>query len=251
MTRIPIALQLYSVRQDCEKDLPGTLEAVAKMGYEGVEFAGYYGYEAAQLKTMLDDLGLKCAGTHTMLDTLTGDNLQRTAEFNATLGNAFLVVPWIGPETYATKEAWLATAQRFAEVSEQAKKFGAFVGYHNHDFEFRTQYDGQNLMEIFARNTPDEVIVQLDTGNAIHGGGDAAGVLKNHPKRARTIHLKEYSHSDPNALIGEGEVPWQSIFEVCESNGATDWYIVEQESFADTPLQGVEQCLKNLKAMGK
>jgi sugar phosphate isomerase/epimerase len=251
MTRIPIALQLYSVRQDCEADFAGTLQKVAKMGYEGVEFAGYYGHEAAQLKTMLDDLGLKCAGTHTGLDSLQGDNLKRTAEFNLALGNKFLIVPWIAPETYATKEAWIETAQKFAGISSQAKELGALVGYHNHDFEFSTSYDGQNLMEIFARNTPEDVVVQLDTGNAIHGGGDATQVLRYHPTRARTIHLKEYSHANPNALIGEGEVPWQSVFEVCESNGATDWYIVEQESFAGTPLEGVETCLKNLKAMGK
>jgi len=78
MARIPIALQLYSVRQDCAKDLPGTLAAVAKMGYDGVEFAGYHGRSAAELRKMCDDLGLKVAGTHIGLDTLLGDQINAT-----------------------------------------------------------------------------------------------------------------------------------------------------------------------------
>ena len=76
MSRIPIALQLYSVREDCERDLSGTLAAVAKMGYEGVEFAGYYGRSARELRAMVDDLGLAVVGTHIGLDTLLGDQLQ-------------------------------------------------------------------------------------------------------------------------------------------------------------------------------
>ena len=93
MTRIPIALQLYSVRKDCEEDLPGTLASVADMGYEGVDFAGYYGYDSKELRTMLDDLGLRAAGCHTGLPTLMGDELARTVAFNQILGNRYLIVP--------------------------------------------------------------------------------------------------------------------------------------------------------------
>ena len=83
--RIPIALQLYSIRHDCERDLPGTLKAVAEMGYEGVEFAGYYGRSAAELRAMLDDLGLAVAGTHIRIETLMGDQLADTVAFNRAL----------------------------------------------------------------------------------------------------------------------------------------------------------------------
>ena len=93
--KIPIALQLYSLRDDCGKDLPGTLVAVGKLGYQAVEFAGYYGRNAQQLRKLLDESDLKCCGTHTGLDTLLGDNLQRTIEFHKTLGNKFLIVPWL------------------------------------------------------------------------------------------------------------------------------------------------------------
>ena len=87
MTRIPIALQLYSVRENCQKDFPGTLKAVAEMGYEGVDFAGYYDYDAKAIRKMLDDLGLGVAGCHTGLNTLLGDELAKTVEFNRILGN--------------------------------------------------------------------------------------------------------------------------------------------------------------------
>src|SRR5262249_55922025 len=91
--KIPFALQLYSVRNECAKDLDGTVAAVAKMGYKAVEFAGYYGRDAKSLRKLLDDVGLKCCGTHISLDTLLGDNFTKTVEFNHTLGNPFLIVP--------------------------------------------------------------------------------------------------------------------------------------------------------------
>src|SRR5256885_15948331 len=98
MPCIPIALQLYSVRHECEKDLPGVLKAVAAMGYDGVEFAGYYGRTAEELRRLLDDNGLRCAGTHTGLNTILGDELPKTIEFNPTMGNPYLIVPRLPAE---------------------------------------------------------------------------------------------------------------------------------------------------------
>jgi sugar phosphate isomerase/epimerase len=108
--KIPIGLQLYSVRTRCEKDLPGTVAAVARMGYRAVEFAGYYGREAKTLRKLLDDHGLKCCGTHIGLDTLLGDNLPKTVEFNQALGNKFLIVPGLADKSTRTRQAWQETA---------------------------------------------------------------------------------------------------------------------------------------------
>src|SRR5947207_12128453 len=91
--KIPFALQLYSVRNECAKDLDGTVAKVARMGYKAVEFAGYHGRDSKSLRKLLDDLGLKCCGTHIGLDTVLGDNLAKTVEFNHVLGNPFLIVP--------------------------------------------------------------------------------------------------------------------------------------------------------------
>src|SRR5256885_15479289 len=109
--KIPFALQLYSVRNECAKDLDGTVKAVAKMGYKAVEFAGYHGRDARSLRKLLDDTGLKCCGTHIALDTLLGDNLPKTVEFNKTLGNQFLIVPSLPGKYTKTHQGWLSPSK--------------------------------------------------------------------------------------------------------------------------------------------
>ena len=110
MSQVPIGLQLYAVREECAKDLAKTLATVAGMGYAGVEFAGYHNRSAAELRKLLDANGLKCCGTHTGLDTLLGDALPRTVEFNQQLGNRYLIVPWV-PDEKLKGAACLATAR--------------------------------------------------------------------------------------------------------------------------------------------
>jgi sugar phosphate isomerase/epimerase len=250
MTRVPIALQLYSVREDCERDLPGTLEAVARMGYEGVEFAGYYDHSAQELRAMLDGLGLAVAGTHIDLHTLLGDRLAETVAFNRTLGNRFLIVPDLPEERRTSRAAWLETARRFNEIAERLAEEDMVAGYHNHHLEFLPM-DGELPWDTFFGNTRENVVMQLDTGNACHGGAEPTDVLQRYPGRALTVHLKEYSQANPEALIGEGEVRWDDVFRLCETTGGTEWYIVEQESYAYPPLECVDRCLQALRAMGK
>ena len=163
MAKIPVALQLYSVRKDCARDLPGTLEAVAEMGYDGVEFAGYHDRTAEQLSEMLEDLGLKVAGTHTGIHTLLGDELEKTIEFNKTFGNKFLIVPWLPEEWRDSKAAWLKTARVFNEFAEKVKPEGMLVGYHNHAMEFQP-IDGETPWDIFGGATLPDVVMQLDNG---------------------------------------------------------------------------------------
>lgn len=248
--KIPIALQLYSVRQEFEKDQPGTLIAISKMGYQGVEFAGYFKRTAKELRKMLDDQGLKCCGTHIGLETLLGNNLSQTIEFNQTLGNKNLIVPGLPEERTASRKAWQETAKTFNELAEKVKPHGMRVGYHNHTIEFKP-LDGELPWDTFFGNTRKEVIMQFDTGNAMEGGGNPIPFLKRYPGRAVTIHVKEYSAKNPKALIGEGDINWREVFNLCETIGGTEWYIVEYESDAYPPLKSVELCLKNLRKMGK
>jgi sugar phosphate isomerase/epimerase len=252
MARIPIALQLYSVRDDCARDLEGVLDAVAKMGYEGVEFAGYYGRDAATLRKLLDDRGLKVAGAHVGIDTLLGDQLEKSIEFHKTLGNKFLIVPGLPHERIGTKDAFLQTAQTMNGIAAKLRPHGMQTGYHNHDFEFKP-YPGTSDLpwDVFFGNTDKDVVMQFDTGNALHAGAEALPFLQRYPGRATTVHLKEFAPNNDKALIGEGVVPFDRIFAVCESTGGTQWYIVEQESYAYPPLECVDKCLQNLKAMGK
>ena len=251
MKKIPIAVQLYSVRDECAKDLPKTIAAVAKMGYQGVEFAGYYNRTAKDLRKMLDDNGLKCCGTHIMLDALLGDEMARTVEFNRTLGNKFLIVPGLPGERTNSRKAWADTAGLFNEIAAKLKPLGFRTGYHNHSHEFQPM-EGALPWDIFFGTTTKDVVMQFDTGNAMHGGSDALPFLKRYPGQALTVHAKPYSRSkgfDP--VIGEDDIPWKDIFQVCETTGGTEWYIVEYESAAFPSLVAVEKCLQNLRKMGK
>lgn len=245
---IPVGLQLWTVRTECAKDFPGTIAAVAKMGYQGVEFAGYYERSAQDVRKMLDDNGLKCCGTHTSLDTLTGDNLAKTIEFNKIIGNKFLIVPWLDPKTHTTKASWLEVAKIFNDLAEKVKPEGMVVGYHAHAGDFKP-IDGEMPWDILYDNTSKDVTMQIDTGNTIIGGADPITYLKKYPGRSLTIHLKEHSATNKKALIGEGDVKWKEVFEVCESTGGTQWYIIEEESGEYPPLEAAEKSLKNYRKL--
>jgi len=246
--KIPIGLQLYSVREQCAKDLPGVLVAVGKMGYTGVEFAGYYNREAKDLRKLLDDNGLVCCGTHTALNTVTGDALKGTIEFNKTLGNKYLIVPSLPGNRTASRQAWLETAQLFNELADKVKAEEMLVGYHAHGGDFK-KFDGDFAWDIFFGATKPEVVMQLDLGNCIDGGGDPVAELKKFPGRATTIHLKEHGGA-ATAVIGEGDVTWKEIFALCEAGG-TQWYIVEHERGGPNPLGDADRCLQGLRKMGK
>lgn len=247
--KIPIGLQLYSVRKECAQDLPGVLAAVAGMGYKGVEFAGYHGRAAAELRKLLDDNGLICCGTHTGWPTIQKDQLGATIEFNKTLGHPYLVVPGLPKERVATADACKETAAVFTEQAEIAAKEHMHVGYHAHGGDFKRFEDSSTPWEIIFSNAGPKVIMQLDTGNCLGGGGDPVAILRRFPGRSLTIHLKEHGGLK-GAPIGEGTVPWKEVFAACETVGGTRWYIVEHES-GDQPLDSVRRCLENLKKMGK
>lgn len=250
MARIPVALQLYSVREDCAGDFAGTIRAVAEMGYEGVEFAGYYDWTAQDLRKLLDDLGLKVAGTHTGLDRLLGDELKRTVEFNQIIGNKFLIVPGLPGERTESIAAWRETAQLFNQLAEQVAPYKMRVGYHNHTAEFQP-LEGELPWEIFCTNTREEVVTQLDIGHCARAGQDPIEYLHKYPGRAITVHVKPYSAQSDEVVLGEDELDWPTILEVCETVGGTQWYIVEQENYPYPPLESVRRCREALHQIGK
>ena len=258
MARIPIGLQLYSVRHDLQRDTRGTLKAVADMGYEGVEFAGPPQQSAEELRRLLDEFGLVCCGWHTPFALVQDDQLEETIEFNKVLDNRFVIVPGLPEECRNSRDAWLKTAEFFNRLARKLAAHDMMTGYHNHTVEF-TPMEGQLPWDTFFGNTDKAVVMQLDTGNALFGGGDVVSVLERYPGRAVTVHLKPYSkeagRDDPHQgfrpLIGDDDIPWQDVFRLCETVGGTEWYIVEYESDAFTPLEAVDRCLQGLKAMGK
>jgi sugar phosphate isomerase/epimerase len=246
--KIPIGLQLYSVRQDCAKDLAAVIEAVAKMGYQGVEFAGYHGKSASELAAMLKANGVVCCGTHTGLNTLLDDQFEKTVEFNKAIGNPNLIVPGLPHDRVATRQAVLDTAKLFNELAAKAKPLGMRIGYHAHGGDFK-KFDGETVWDLLFSNTSQDFVMQMDVGNCLGGGGDPYVTLKRYPGRSLTVHLKE--HGKKGVPVGEGDVKWDEVFQICESVGGTEWYVVEQESYNASPLESVNRCLQNLRKMGK
>jgi sugar phosphate isomerase/epimerase len=244
--KIPVGLQLYSLRAECQKDLPGTLVEVSKIGYKGVEFAGYHNRTAKELRKMLDDNGLVTEGTHTPYESIQGEKLMETIEFNHTIGNRFLIVPWMN-ET-KSREEWMDRAKLFNEVAEKLKPEGMSVGYHAHAHDFHKIGD-VSAWDLFFGNTSKEVIMQLDTSNCRDGGADPVEVLKKYPGRARTIHIKAHG-AGPEAVIPEGDINWKEVFAFCEGQGKTEWYVVEHET-SKNPLAAVKHTFESLKELGK
>jgi sugar phosphate isomerase/epimerase len=258
MARIPIALELYSVREDLQRDMPGTLKAVAEMGYDGVEFAGFAGHPAQEVRAILDEVGLVACSSHTGVDQVQGDRLADTIAYNRTIGNSSLIIPGLPGDWTGTRANWLRTAGFFNDLAGKLAAEGMFTGYHNHHTEF-APLEGEAPWHTLFGNTVQGVVTQLDAGNALAGGADLMPLLTPYPGRAISVHLKPYSvaagKSDMEAgfrpLIGDDDVPWAALFEWCETVGATEWYIVEYESDLFPPLEAVERCLKALKTMGK
>ena len=245
-----IALQLYSVRSHCKKDFDATLEAVAKMGYEAVEFAGYYKYasDPEGLRKRLDDLGLKVAGTHTRTNTLVGDSLKKTIDFHRKIGCKLLIVP--ADKAVCHPEDSKAFAETLVQAAEALKPEGMACGFHNHAREFG-KHEGKTWWDLLAERTNDDVVLQLDVGWSTHAGVDSAALIRKYPGRTVTAHFKPHlgKDADGQPVIGQDSVKWKEIITACREVGGTEWFTVEQEKYikGKTPLECSELSLKGLK----
>jgi sugar phosphate isomerase/epimerase len=210
-----------------------------------VEFAGYHGRTAQDLKKMLNDNGLVACGTHTPYESILADKIQATIEFNRVIGNKFLIVPWM---TAKSKQEWLDKAKLFNDLSAKLKPEGMWIGYHAHAHDFE-KFDGESAWDIFFGQTKPAVIMQLDTSNCCDGGADPVAVLHKYPGRGRSIHIKAHG-AGPDSVIGEDKVNWPEVFAFCENKGGTEWYVLEHESSSD-PLKAVTRSFEALKKMGK
>jgi sugar phosphate isomerase/epimerase len=243
-----VGLQLYTVRDDCAKDFPGVLRAVAKMGFTGVEFAGYYGRTAEELKQMLDEDHLVCYGSHVPWADLQGDKFEKTIAFNKTLGNHLIVIPWIPSEMRNTRETLIQTAHKLGDLAKRVEKEGLILGYHNHMDEFH-EVEGEMPWYTLFGNSGNSLAIQFDTGNAMSAGAQAAPFLLKYPKRVISMHVKDFSKSNPNAMLGEGDENWTETLKVLKTKVHPRWFIIEQETYPISPLASAEKCLRNFEKM--
>ncbi|HZT38645.1 MAG TPA: sugar phosphate isomerase/epimerase [Bryobacteraceae bacterium] len=243
---VPIGLELYSVREDLSKDLMGTVRDVAKMGYQVVEFyAPYYQWTpeyAREVRKLLDDLNIRCLSTHNGRQSFTPEGMPKAIELNKTLGARYIVMAHPG-RMEPGLDSWKRVAEQLSTANEQMAREGLHAGYHNHDLEWKIT-DGQLPLEIIARNTPAEVMLQLDVGTALAAGNDPVAWIKRNPGRIKSMHLKDWSPDQQyRVLFGDGAGHWKDIFRAAETTGGIEYYLIEQEGSDLTPKETAAKCL--------
>ncbi len=245
---IPVGLELYSVRDELQKDPEGTVRAVAKMGYQAVEFyAPYFEWTAAQAKDMrklMDEVGLRCYSTHNDETFFRPDKIDHARELNLIIGSQYMVQAWSDPKSGL--DGWKTLADNLNAAADRLTPSGLKVGYHNHDAEWKP-INGKRPMDILAANTRSAVMLQLDVGTCLEGGADPIAWIKANPGRIRSIHCKDWS-PEPNVgyktLFGEGKADWKGIFQAAENGGGVEFYLVEQEGSRYPQLDTAKRCLE-------
>src|SRR5262249_45689851 len=192
--RIPVGLELYSVREELKNDPTGTVRSVAKMGYEGVEFyAPYFEWTPAYAKDvrrLLDDLGIQCFSTHNSEHYFTVENLPKAIELNQALGSKYIIMASAGK--IENLDGWKKVADTLNGAADKLKSFGMRTGFHNHRAEWMP-VEGRRPMEALAANTGKDVILQLDVGPCIEAGSDPLAWIKANPGRIVSMHCKDWS----------------------------------------------------------
>jgi sugar phosphate isomerase/epimerase len=252
MAKIPLAVQLYTVRDLTKDDFVGTVRKIAELGYGGVELAGFGNLTSAKEVTKaLADAGLKLAGNHVGIDRLE-TSIAQVLDENDALGNKNILVPWMPEERRKDAAGWKAVGQLFNRVAAECHKRGFEFGYHNHSFEFQ-KFNGKTGLDILWENSdPKLVKSELDTYWVKHGGEDPVSYIRKLGKRILTLHLKDMAAGPEQrfAEVGTGILDFKNIIEAGQKAGAK-WYIVEQDSTYDRPpLESLRTSFGNLKKLG-
>jgi len=263
-----VGIQLYSIREDMNKDPLGTLKKLAEMGYKYVEHASYnnrkfYGYPATEFKKILDGLGMKMPSGHTFLGKPHWDETKKeftdlwkyTVEDAATMGQQYVISPALDEKYRKNYDELKGFMDVFNKSGELCKKSGMKFGYHNHDFEFSESLNGETLYDIILKSTdPDLVIQQLDIGNLFNGGAKAKDVVKKYPGRFMSLHVKDEIPSNggrdkyESALLGSGIVDVKDVIDEVRERTKNVHYIIEQESYqGKTPLECAKENLAIMK----
>ena len=257
--KYPIGLELYSVRGELARDLPGTLREVAKIGYEAVEFyAPYYGWTmpyAKDVRSLMDDLGLRCYSTHNHVESVTpGDGMAKAIELNQIIGARHIILS-SPPKGTDGVEAWKKVCGQLTTAVESLQPHGLSAGYHNHQTEWAKLEAGQRIMDVIAANTPKEFVLQLDVGTCMEAGADPIAWIKANPGRIKSVHLKDWTPGRTEdgkgykVLFGEGVSPWAEIIKAVETGGGVEYYLMEQEGSRFPEFETAQRCLASWKKL--
>ncbi len=272
--KLPIALQLYTVRGDMEQDFKGTLQKVKALGYDGVEFAGLFNNTPEQINAWCKEIGLVPISAHVPLAEMLADVDKVVADYKA-IGCEYIVVPYVTEERRPGGDKFYQMVDEIRAIGEKCKAAGLTLLYHNHDFEFKKLESGEYGLDYLYANVPADLLqTELDQCWVKYSGLDPVEYLKKYTGRAPVVHLKDFhiegkQEGDPYALIGlnENETKKSSAFEFRPlGNGVQDipsiiaaakeagskWLVVEQDqpSMGKTPIECAATSMEYLKSIG-
>jgi len=245
-----VALQMYTLRNECEKDFVGTLQKVAELGYQGVEFAGYYEMPAEELKSVLEDFGLAAVSSHIPFSSIE-DNLKEMINYQQTIGSTKMVCPYIEPETVQKEEDFYRFIQRLNQIGQICYEEGLTLCYHNHDFELVSLSNGKTALQTLLDETnPEWVKAELDIYWLTHAGHIPVEWMKRYENRTPLIHLKDMTTDGQKdfAELGTGGVDLHSVLAQGDASNV-EWWIVEQDKSRRSPLESVEMSMNHLKGL--
>ena len=247
----PISIQLYTVRELTSQDFVGTLRKVAAIGYKAFEFAGYGDLTAKELKTLMDELGVVCSGTHTGIQDMQND-LQAAIDFNLGLGTSNIVCPYMpGEFQQGGVEGYKKFAALLNEYGGPIKQAGMQLSYHNHNFEFAKTDDGKYLYDVLLENTdPDLVKLEADLYWVKRAGLDPVEYMKTYADRLIMLHMKDMTADDKHffAPVGTGVMDFPAIITAAREIGI-EWFVVEEDRSQGDVMQDITVSFTNLNKM--
>jgi sugar phosphate isomerase/epimerase len=247
MAQLPIALQLYTVRDETARDFTGTLRKVAEMGYPAVEFAGYGGLPADQLASLLAELGLQAASTHLGFAAL-DQRLDAELDFCQEIGCRYLVLPAL-PSEQRGEERIRALTGWFNEVGRRCHERGITFAYHNHDFDFARSSDDHFLLDLLLEHTdPALVALECDAYWATFAGVDPVSYLQRWSGRVPLLHVKDMTSDRRFTEVGDGTLDMSAICRTA-SAGGTRWYIIENDQPRLPSLESARRSLEYLRGL--
>jgi sugar phosphate isomerase/epimerase len=235
-----VALQLWTIREECERDLAHAVGRVGAAGYDGVELFQLHGLDARELRTLLDDNGLAVAGRHAGLASIEHDLPSLAAEAEV-LGTERLAISWIDPETLASPEAVLGRVRAAAEAAREA---GLRLGFHNHWTEPAPLAGGSSFLDLLRELPHDLLWLELDLGWVWQAGADPAEELARTRGRCPLVHLKDYASRDgrDDVPVGDGVVGYAELIRSAVAAGA-EWLVVEEDDAGPDPFVAAERSL--------
>lgn len=244
MKRIPISLQLWSVHSDTRRDFVATVAEVARIGYAGVELAGYGNLDAAGAKAAIDAAGLKVSGMHVGIQRLQSD-LNGVIDEALLLGARHVICPHWPEGQFVSGAACENIGLQLAAIGARLRAFGLRFSFHNHAIETKS-FDGRTGLDwMLGAAAPRDLGVEPDVYWLTVGGLKPAKFLRDHGARVALVHIKDETE------LGSGPVDFAPVFAAIDEIGSVEWIVVEQESYNHDPLVSVRLCLEKLKSWGR